>query len=97
MAKLTKEEVEHIADLARIKLSSKEIRKYQDQLSTILDYIEQLGEVDTTDVEPTAQVTGLENILREDKVKECSKEVQERLIDSFSEKSDSLLKVQKVF
>ncbi|HEX9664340.1 MAG TPA: Asp-tRNA(Asn)/Glu-tRNA(Gln) amidotransferase subunit GatC, partial [Patescibacteria group bacterium] len=83
--KLTKEQVEYIAKLARIKLTSKEVAKFQDQLSQILNYIEQLGEVDTTDVEPTAQVTGLENVTREDKVEQCDPEVVEKLIEAFPE------------
>lgn len=65
--KLTKEQVEHIAKLARLKLSEAEIAKFQTQLSGILDYVEQLNEVGTDNVEPTAQVTGLTNVTREDK------------------------------
>lgn len=97
MALLTKDEVKHIADLARIKLTTKEITKFQKQLTVILDYVESLGEVDTSKVEPTAQVTGLENVLREDKVVDCPPEVKEKLIRAFSDKKDSALKVQNVF
>lgn len=66
--KLTKEQVQHIAKLARLKLSEAEVEKFQTQLSGILDYVEQLNEVNTDKVEPTAQVTGLINVKREDKV-----------------------------
>lgn len=66
--KLTKEQVEHIARLARLGLTPEEIEKYQTELSSILDYVEKLNEVDTENVEPTAQVTGLKNVMREDKV-----------------------------
>lgn len=65
---LTKKQVEHIAKLARLDLSEAEIAKFQTQLSGILDYVEQLNEVNTDNVEPTAQVTGLTNVKREDKV-----------------------------
>ena len=68
MAKLSTEEVEHIAKLSRLKLGDEEISKYQEQLSSVLSYVEQLSEVDTDNVEPTANVTGLSNIEREDKV-----------------------------
>ena len=71
--KLTKEQVEHVAQLARLGLSDKEVEKFQTQLSGILDYVEQLNEVDTEGVEPTAQVTGLTNVLREDKVEALAK------------------------
>lgn len=63
---LKKEDVKHIADLARLELSEKEINKITPQLSDIIGYIEQLSEVDTTDVAPTAQVTGQTNVFRSD-------------------------------
>lgn len=66
--KLTKQEVEHIAGLARLGLSEKEIEKFQTQLSGILEYVSLLNEVDTKGVLPTAQVTGLTNVTREDAV-----------------------------
>jgi len=66
--KLSEAEVEHIAKLARLKLSKEEIGKFCSQLSEVLDYVNVLNEVETKDVEPTAQVTGLENVFREDEV-----------------------------
>ena len=68
MAKLTKEDIKHTAELARIKLSDSEIEKYTKELGSVLGYVEILNEVDTKDVEDTAQVTNLENRLRVDKV-----------------------------
>ena len=69
--KLSKKEVEKIAKLARLDLTSDEINTYSEQLSAILEYVDQLQEVDTENVEITTQVTGLSNILREDEVQEC--------------------------
>lgn len=66
--KLTKDQVKHVAKLARLGLSEAEIEKFRTQLSGILDYVEQLNEVKTDGVEPTAQVTGLLNVMREDEV-----------------------------
>lgn len=66
--KLTKEQVQHVAKLARLGLKEDEISKFQTQLSGILDYVEMLNEVDTDGIEPTAQVTGLKNISRDDTV-----------------------------
>lgn len=60
------DEVKHVAQLAKLSLSEQEIVKFQGQLSDILEYVKQLQEVDTAGVEETSQVTGLENVLRED-------------------------------
>ena len=68
MSKLTKKDVEHIAKLSKLSLSDAEKDKFQAQLSSVLGYVEQLNEVDTSGVEPTAQVTGLSNIYSEDEV-----------------------------
>ncbi len=66
-SKLTKNQVRHIAKLANLSLTEKEVAKFQKQLSEILDYVEVLNELNTKKVEPTSQVTGLENVFREDK------------------------------
>lgn len=70
-AKLTKEEVKHVAKLANLTLTEAEIEKFQKQLSAVLGYVEILSQVQTAGVEPTSQVTGLENVLREDKADSC--------------------------
>ncbi|MCK5211777.1 Asp-tRNA(Asn)/Glu-tRNA(Gln) amidotransferase subunit GatC [Candidatus Parcubacteria bacterium] len=66
--KLSNKEIKHIANLARLELTEKELDKYGKQLSDVLGYIDQLQGVDTIGVEPTAQVTGLTNVFNEDKV-----------------------------
>ena len=66
---LEKKDIEHIAKLSRLDLSEAEIEKYGGQLSAVLGYIEQLSEVNTDGVEPTAQVSGLVNGWREDEIK----------------------------
>ncbi|GAB4202134.1 MAG: Asp-tRNA(Asn)/Glu-tRNA(Gln) amidotransferase subunit GatC [Roseiflexaceae bacterium] len=66
---LTREQVQHVARLARLKLSAEEEERMQSQLSNILDYIDMLAEVDVQDVPPTAQVTDLFNITRPDEVR----------------------------
>jgi len=55
-----------IAHLARLDLSEQNLQKYASQLSHILEYFDQLGQLDTNGVAETAQVTGLENITRPD-------------------------------
>jgi len=59
--------VPHVAKLANLPLSLAEEKKFEKQLSEILNYVEKLKEVDTKNIETTSQVTGLENIMREDK------------------------------
>lgn len=67
MSKISKQDVEQIAQLARLELSSAEIEKYQSELSHILSYAETIQSVETKAVEPTAQVTGLSDVFRDDK------------------------------
>lgn len=91
---LTKNEVEHIATLARLKLSEEEKTEYAKQLSGILDYFGKLNEVDTKDVEETSQVTGLLNVMREDEIEEFS--APQDIVECASEKSDGFIKVPKI-
>ncbi len=79
--KLTKEQVQHVAKLARLGLSDKEVEKLQTQLSGILDYVDMLNEVDTEGVLPTAQVTGLKNVTRKDEVKTHALAKPEKLLE----------------
>ena len=72
MTTLTRDQVLHIAKLARLELKSEEVDKMTKELSSILGYIEMLSEVNTTSVQPTAQVTGLTNSLRDDVVREST-------------------------
>lgn len=64
--RISKEEIEHIASLARLSLSEKEKELFGSQLSSILDYMEKLNELDTKDIEPTSHVLPLSNVMRDD-------------------------------
>jgi aspartyl-tRNA(Asn)/glutamyl-tRNA(Gln) amidotransferase subunit C len=64
--KLSREEVVHIATLARLGMSEADIEKAREQLSNILENFEVLKELDTQDVPPTAQSIKLQNVMRED-------------------------------
>ncbi len=64
--KITRVEVEHIAKLARLKLSPEEQARYQQDLCSILQYVAKLTELDTDKVEPTAHPLPLHTVLRED-------------------------------
>lgn len=67
---VSKEEIKKIATLARINLSEQEEERYAETISAVLDYMKILNEIDTSSVESTSQVTGLENVVREDVVKQ---------------------------
>lgn len=71
---LSPTDVRHIAKLARLTLSDAQVTKFAKELTSILDYVDVLKEVDTSAVEPTAQVTGACNVLREDAVEPSSAE-----------------------
>ncbi|MGD8997191.1 MAG: Asp-tRNA(Asn)/Glu-tRNA(Gln) amidotransferase subunit GatC, partial [Anaerolineae bacterium] len=67
--KLSREEVEHIAGLARLALSDEEVTRYQDQLSAILEHFEHLQELQTEDIPPTASVVPLRSVMRADEAR----------------------------
>ena len=63
---ISREDVEHVAALARLGLTDEEIDRMQGQLNRILEAVSQLQSVDTSSVGPTAQVIALENVMRDD-------------------------------
>lgn len=68
MATLSDDDVRHIAKLCRLNLSDKEVKRLAKEMTQILDFVEKLQEVDTSEVETTAQVTGLHNRFRDDEI-----------------------------
>lgn len=94
---ISKQEVQHIADLARLGLTKKELEKMQKDLSSILDYFNLLKAVDIKDVEPTFHsISNLEVSLRKDEAKkESTKEVDE-LVAEAPEKEDRYIKVKEI-
>ena len=63
---LSRDQVLHVARLARLELTDDEVERYSGELSKVLDYIEKIEELDLTDVEPTSHVVDVENALRAD-------------------------------
>jgi len=94
---ISKEEVKHIAKLARLGLTEPEIEKFQKELSSILDYIEKLKEVDIKNVEPTSHALKIENVFREDTVLKSDIEKVKKLIKAFPERENTFLKVKSIF
>jgi len=91
---LTKEEVKKISKLARIELSDAEVDKFQHDLSTVLEYVAELQNVDTSGVEEIAQVTGLENVLRGDQAQLSN--LRDAIIKNFPESKDGYLKIKSI-
>jgi aspartyl-tRNA(Asn)/glutamyl-tRNA(Gln) amidotransferase subunit C len=94
--KLEKKEIEHIANLARLQLTEEESKIYGEQLSHILNYIDQLKEVDTTGVEPTAQVTGLVDVMRTDEVLTWGQEEVKKALTQAPEMDNNQIKVKRI-
>lgn len=63
---ISRDDVLHLAKLSQLQLDDTEVVSLQHELAGILDYVQQLGELDTSGVEPTYQVTDRENVYRED-------------------------------
>lgn len=68
MTKLTREDVLKLAQLSRLSLEPEEVDAFLDEISKVLGYVDQLKDVDTTGLQPTTQVTGLTNVMRDDSV-----------------------------
>ena len=92
--KITRKEVEHVAKLARLALRDEEIDTLTGQLSNILTYVEKLNELDTRDVDPTAHVLPIKNVLLEDEVKKSLE--REKAIGNASDRTDEFFRVPKV-
>jgi len=95
MAKLTRDDVLHLAALARIQLSDDEVDEFSDELSEILQYVEMLSNVDVTGLEPTNQVTGLTNVMRNDTVKDYGYKPAD-LLENVPAVQDNQIKVKRM-
>ncbi len=94
MSKLTPDQVKHVAKLANLPVTDKEIEKYSDQFSKILDYIEQLNQVDTSGVEPTFNVSGQVNVYHQDET--IAGISQEEALSNTSQKEKGMFVVKRV-
>lgn len=92
--KLSREEVQHIALLARIGLNKDEIEKFRLQLSNILENFEILKQVDTADLSPTAQSVKLQNVFRADESK--ASYTAEEILANAPQQDNNFFKVKAV-
>ena len=79
MSKLTRDDVQKLASLARISIDDQEVDALTADLTAILGYVEQLSSVDTEGLQPTNQVTGLTNVFRADTVKQYGYDAKDLL------------------
>ncbi len=93
---ISKQEVKHIAKLARLGLTLIEIEKFQKELSPILDYIEKLKEADVSKTEATSHSIFIENLMRKDEEKKPDGKQTQKLIDLMPEGKDGYLKVKSI-
>ncbi|NCC59218.1 MAG: Asp-tRNA(Asn)/Glu-tRNA(Gln) amidotransferase subunit GatC, partial [Synergistales bacterium] len=88
--------IKHIADLARLELTEEELLKYGEQLSGVLEWVGQLNEVNTENIEPTAQVTGVKNVLREDVVNDWDDDEKRTAIEQAPDFEDGQYRVRRI-
>ena len=96
MAKIDKKTVEYIAKLANIPVSEKEKEELADGFNKTLKVVDELFNVDVKNVEPTHQVTGLENVLREDEVKKENILTQQESLQNTKRKHNGYFVVDQI-
>lgn len=92
--KITRQEVEYVAHLARLELSAAEAEEFTGQLSQILEYFDQLNRVDTSGIEPTSHALGVVNAFREDEVKPSDD--QETALKNAPARQDGFFRVPRI-
>lgn len=93
---LTKEEILHIATLARIGVSEKDVETYQHDLSEILDYFKKLDEVDVSSVEPIGHITGMQNTFRSDEHVDFGSLGKDAILENVPERKERYIRVKSV-
>jgi aspartyl-tRNA(Asn)/glutamyl-tRNA(Gln) amidotransferase subunit C len=96
MSKLSRDDVLKLAALSKLRLSNEEIENLRSELTEILDYVARLDGVDTADLNPTYQVTGLKNVTRTDEVKDYGYKVEALLKNAPVDPQDNHFKVKRV-
>lgn len=93
--KIDEAQIKHLANLAKLDITEEEVQRYAEQLSSVLEYIGKLNELDTKDIEPLSQVSGAIDVLRPDLVKQCF--TQEKVLAEVPDLEKRQIKVRKVF
>lgn len=95
MSTITNDDVRHLTHLSSLQMSDAEVESLRTDIEKIINYINQLDELDTDGVEPTYQVTGLQNVWRDDEIIDSSVS-RRQLLALAAEQSDNCVKVPKV-
>ncbi len=92
--KIDRTQVRKVAKLSRLELTEPEVEEFTGQLSAILDYVEKMNELDTTDIEPLAHCLPISNVLRED----CARESlgTEKVLANAPQRDEEFFKVPKI-
>ncbi|WP_079525846.1 Asp-tRNA(Asn)/Glu-tRNA(Gln) amidotransferase subunit GatC [Halobacillus hunanensis] len=94
MSRISKDEVKHVAHLARLSINEEEADMFTKQLDDIIMYAEQLNELDTEGVEPTTHVLNLQNVMRKDEPKKWI--TKEEALKNAPDKQDGQFKVPSI-
>ncbi|MCX7923802.1 MAG: Asp-tRNA(Asn)/Glu-tRNA(Gln) amidotransferase subunit GatC [Clostridia bacterium] len=92
--KITKETIQHVANLARLNLTEQEKEKLTYEMENIISYVDKLNELDTSGIEPTAHVLPVKNVFREDKTKKSFD--REKILANAPSQEDGCFKVPKI-
>ena len=95
MKKISNEEIEYLAKLSRVGLAKGEAERCKTEMENILNYFQKLDGLDVSNIEPTAQVTGLDNILREDEIKRSDLS-REEILNNSKNKENGFIKVKTI-
>lgn len=91
---ITKQEIEHVAKLARLNLSEEDKEKFTQEMGAIIGFVDKLNELDTTGIEPTAHILPIHNVFREDQVRPSFD--RDKLLQNAPQKKDECILVPKV-
>ncbi len=91
---IDEEQIQHIAGLVKIKLTDSDVKKYQKQLGSILDYVDHLKKAKIQGIEPYEDLIGSKNVFREDKSLTFDPETNPRLLKEVPEKYDRFIKTK---
>ena len=92
--KITKDEVTHVAKLARLRFTEAEMEKFTHQLNDILAYVDKLNQLDTKDVTPTSHVLPITNVFREDEVRDSL--AVESMLANAPEREENFVRVPRI-
>ncbi|MCP8617859.1 Asp-tRNA(Asn)/Glu-tRNA(Gln) amidotransferase subunit GatC [Salirhabdus salicampi] len=94
MANISKDQVKHVAKLARLAITEEEAEMFTDQLSSIIDFAEELNELNTDDVKPTTHVLDLKNVMRKDEARKWIS--QEEALKNAPDQKDGQFRVPSI-